>query len=214
MEIAAEFPEVSAAVGIQPNYAAEAKADDWVIVEQLAQEAEVVAIGETGLDRYWDFAPIDLQVDYFRRHLELSQRLGKPFVVHCRDAESDVVAELRRAAADGPLNGIMHSFCGNAETAQSCLQLGLHLSFAGMLTYKKNDGLRTLAATVPFDRLLVETDSPYLTPVPLRGKMKRNEPANVRHTAQCLAETRGVPFEEIAAVTTANAARIFGWGDS
>jgi len=214
VEIAGEFPEVFAAVGIQPNYAAEAKPGDWDVIEQLAGEAAVVAVGETGLDRYWDFAPIDLQTDYFRRHLDLSRRVNKPFVVHCREAEADVVAELKTAAHSGPLSGIMHSFCGDAETARRCLDLGLYISFAGMATYKKNDDLRSVAAMIPAERLLVETDSPYLTPVPLRGKMKRNEPANVVHTARCLAEVRGGSLDELAAVTTANASRIFGWGGS
>lgn len=209
VEIAQQFPEVFAVVGIQPNYAAEVQPGDWETIEQLAGEERVVGIGETGLDRYWDFAPIDAQVDYFRRHLDLSDRIGKPFVVHCREAEADVVAELQRAAESHPLNGVMHSFCGNAGTARQCLDLGLHLSFAGMLTYKKNDELRATAAGVPLDRVLVETDSPYLTPVPLRGKQKRNEPANVVHTAQCLADARGMPLDELAAATTANARRLF-----
>jgi TatD DNase family protein len=231
VEIATQFPGiVFAAVGIQPNYASEAKPGDWDTIVALAAESCVVAIGETGLDRYWDFAPIDLQVDYFRRHLELSRTLGKPFVVHCRDAEADVVAELRRAAVGAvplcrpgrdagplgagteprPLQGVMHSFCGTTETARACLELGLHISFSGMLTYKKNDDLRQTAGEIPRDRLLVETDSPYLTPVPLRGKMKRNEPANVVHTVACLAELHGLPPDELAAVTTTNAERFFG----
>ena len=207
--IAQTYREVFAVVGIQPNYAAEVQPGDWETIEQLAGEDRVVGIGETGLDRYWDFAPIDAQVDYFRRHLDLSRRIGKPFVVHCRDAEADVVAELKRAAESHPLNGVMHSFCGDAETAQHCLDLGLHLSFAGMLTYKKNNELRQTAAAAPLDRLLVETDSPYLTPVPLRGKQKRNEPANVVHTAQCLADAGGLSLQELAEATTANARRLF-----
>jgi TatD DNase family protein len=230
VEIAMQFPgTVFAAVGIQPNYASEAKPGDWEAIVALAADPRVVAIGETGMDRYWDFAPIDLQVDYFRRHLELSRTLGKPFVVHCRDAEADVVAELRAAATRtlpasgsldacdpahpsraGSLSGVMHSFSGHAQTAAACLELGLHVSFSGMLTYKKNDDLRRTAAEIPRDRLLVETDSPYLTPVPLRGKMKRNEPANVVHTAACLAELHGLSPDELAAITTANADRLFG----
>ncbi len=206
--LAERFPEVLAVVGIQPNYVAEAQHGDWERIEELAGHPRVVGIGETGLDRYWDHAPFDLQVEYFDRHLALSRRVKKAFVVHCREAESDVVAQLRRAAETAPLRGVMHSFCGDAETAAECLDLGLHISFAGMLTFKKNDALRATAQTVPADRLLVETDSPYLAPMPHRGK--RNEPAYVRFTAECLASLHGVSLETLAALTTANACRLFG----
>jgi TatD DNase family protein len=205
--IAEQFPEVFAAVGIQPNYTAQAQPDDWSVIEELAGHPKVVAVGETGLDRYWDYAPIDVQQDYFDRHLELSRRLGKPFVVHCREAEADVVAQLRRAAQAGPLTGVMHSFSGDQATSDACLELGLYLSFSGMVTYKKNESLRAVAAKCPADHILVETDSPYLAPIPNRGK--RNAPAWVRHTAQCLADVRGVPLAEFAAQTTANARRLF-----
>lgn len=207
LEIAGQFPAVSAAVGIHPNYAAAAQPDDWQQVEQLAQQPRAVAIGETGLDRYWDHTPIEIQQDYFDRHLDLSRRTGKPFVVHCREAEADVVAQLRRAAEHGPLNGVMHSFAGSGETAAICLELGLYLSFAGMVTYKKSEDLRQIAARVPSDRIMVETDSPYLAPVPNRGK--RNEPAWVRHTAEVVAQVRGVSLDELAEQTTANAQRLF-----
>src|SRR5260370_55219 len=138
VEIAREFRAVYAAVGVQPNYAAQARAGDWEAIESLATEAKVVAIGETGLDRYWDYAPFEIQVDYFQRHIALAQKLDKPFVVHCREAEADVVSQLRQAAGCGPLRGVMHSFTGSLETAQACLDLGLYISFAGMLTFKKS----------------------------------------------------------------------------
>ncbi len=212
VEIAAEYECVHAVVGIQPNYAAEAKPGDWETIVELASSPQVIGIGETGLDRYWDHAPFDLQVEHFRRHLELARERDLPFVVHCREAEADVVAELRRAAESGPLRGVMHSFCGDAETAAACLDLGLHLSFAGMLTYKKSSDLRDVAATVPADRLLVETDSPYLVPHELRRRKKapkRNEPAFARFTAECLAESRGETLEAIASTTTSNALSLF-----
>lgn len=208
--LAETHENVHAVVGIQPNYASQAEPDDFKEIVQLAGHEKVVGIGETGLDRYWDYAPIEVQVEMFRKHLQLSHETGKPFVIHCREAEADVVAELEKAAGEFPLNGVMHSFCGDLETASKCLDLGLYISFAGMVTYKKNDELRDVAKHVPLDRLLVETDSPYLVPVPLRGKQKRNEPANVAHTAECIAETRGIPFDELAAATTANAKRLFG----
>jgi TatD DNase family protein len=205
--LAERFPDVYAVVGIQPNYVSQMQPGDWECIEELSRHPRVVGIGETGLDRYWDHAPIETQQEWFDRHLQLSRDLGKPFVVHCREAEADVVSQLHRAAQAGPLNGVMHSFCGNPETLQACLDLGLHISFAGMVTYKRNDDLRRTAALVPADRLLVETDSPYLSPVPHRGK--RNEPAHVSLTAQCLAEVRGVSLDELAEQTTLNARRLF-----
>jgi len=205
--IAAEFPGVYAAVGIHPNYAAVAQPDDWREVEQLAGSPKVVAVGETGLDRYWDHTPIEIQQDYFDRHLDLSHRIGKPFIVHCREAEADVGEQLKRAAGQGSLHGVMHSFAAGSATADLCLELGMYLSFAGMVTYKKSEDLRQIAARIPSDRILVETDSPYLAPVPNRGK--RNEPAWVRHTAEFIAGIRGVSLDELAAQTTANAQRLF-----
>ncbi len=206
--LAARVPQVFAAVGIHPNYAVQAKPGDWEAIEELAASPKVVAIGETGLDRYWDHTPFDVQLDYFRRQIDLAKQRGLPFIVHCREAEPDVVSALREAAGEGQLKGIMHSFCGGRATLDAALELGLHISFAGMLTFKKNIELRELANSVPLDRLLVETDSPYLAPQPHRGK--RNEPAFVRHTAECLAEIHGRTLDEMAAITTENAARLFG----
>lgn len=197
------------AVGIQPNYVAEASPSDWQEIEHLARDPRVVAIGETGLDRYWDHAPFELQQDYFDRHLHLANRLNKPFIVHMRDCEEDILAMLRTAAATGPLEGIMHSYTGSIEAAMECVALGLHISFAGMLTYKKSDDLRAVAAAIPPARLLIETDSPYLSPEPVRGK-RPNEPAHLVHTARCLADVRGVTFEELCLTTRANARTVFG----
>jgi len=207
IELADRFPAVFATVGLHPNYVSTAGPQDWDQIVDLAKSPKVVGLGETGLDQYWDHSPLDLQVEYFDRHMELSRNLGLPFVVHCRDAEADVVAQLRRHAQQGPLNGVMHSFCGSSETAAACLEMGLYLSIGGMVTFKKNESLRQVAATIPTDRLLIETDAPYLAPTPFRGK--RNEPAHVRLTAACLAEIRGVTKEEIAGATTANARRLF-----
>lgn len=207
VEIAQEFPSVFAAVGIQPNYVSQAGDADWETIEELARQPKVVAIGETGLDRYWDYAPIAMQVDFFRRHIDLADRLDLPFVVHCREAETDVLAELRLAADAGVLRGVMHSFAGDLATAKGCLELGMHISFAGMVTYKKSQALRDVAMQIPADRILIETDSPYLPPQPMRGK--RNEPAFLKMTAAMLAELRGVSLEEFARQTTANATALF-----
>ena len=206
--IAAEFDSVYAAVGIQPNYVAEASASDWDRVLKLIDAPGVVALGETGLDRHWDFAPFDLQQDYFDRHLRLSQETGLPFVVHMRDCDDDILDMLRQARARGPLKGVMHSFTGSSAMAVECVDMGLHISFAGMVTFKKSTDLRHIAATIPNDRLLVETDSPYLSPHPVRNQ-RRNEPAKLVQTATCLADVRGQSVEQFAEQTTANARRLF-----
>jgi TatD DNase family protein len=205
--LAAAQQGVFAAVGIHPNYCQQAAQGDWDRIVRLARRPKVVALGETGLDRYRNYAPLELQQDYFDRHIRLSQQTGLPFIVHARDSFADILPMLRDARRRGPLCGVMHSYTGDLETARQCLELGLYISFAGMLTFKKSQALRDLAAVIPADRLLVETDSPYLAPEPNRGK--RNEPANVVQTARRLAEARGADFLEVAARTTANARRLF-----
>jgi len=210
VRIANQFPLVVAAVGIQPNSAAEAQPGDWEEVVHLAEtEPRVVAIGETGLDRYWDRTPFPLQEEHFARHIELARRLGKPFVIHCREAEADVVKVLQSEFdKHGPIRAVMHSFTGDLATAKACLDMGLYISFAGMVTYPNAQNLRDVAKEVPLDRLLVETDCPYLAPQPVRGK--RNEPGYVAHTATLLADVKGVPAAELEAQTTRNAREFFG----
>lgn len=198
-------------VGIQPNDVAEAGHGDWDEIVSLSAEPGVVALGETGLDRYWDATPFAQQQDYFDRHLRLSQSSGLPFVVHMRECEDDVLEMLREARQRGELQGVMHSFTGTAAGAAEAVELGLHVSFAGMVTFKKSEELRRVAAAVPLNRLLVETDAPYLSPEPVR-KIKRNEPAHVAHTAKCLADHRGEDFEDFARRTTENAKRLFRVG--
>ena len=209
VRLANHHPMIVAAIGIQPNHVAEITLGDWDEILRFSTDPRVVAIGETGLDRYWDRAPFPLQQEYFAKHLELVRQVRKPVVIHCREAENDVVSVLRTEFdAHGPIRGVMHSYSGDDATAQACLAMGLHISFAGMLTYKTAEALRGVAKNVPLDRLLVETDSPYLTPVPHRGK--RNEPANVLHTANCLAKIHNMPLEVIAEQTTINARKLFG----
>jgi TatD DNase family protein len=209
VELAARHESLAATVGIQPNHVAEAGPGDWDAVVALAQRPKVVALGETGLDRYWDRAPFAMQEDYFARHLALARQLGRGVVIHCREAEADVVRMLREDFdRHGPVRGVMHSFTGDIDTARACLAMGLHVSFAGMLTYKNAQNLRDVAAQVPPDRVLVETDSPYLAPVPVRGK--RNEPAFVTHTAVCLAPLLGVTLDALATHSTGNARALFG----
>src|SRR5579871_5134970 len=205
VRLANQFPILVAAVGVQPNHAAEAQPGDWDEIVKLAEtEPRVVAIGETGLDRYWDRTPFAVQEEFFARHVELARRLGKPFVIHCREAEADVVKALRAEfEKHGPIRAVMHSFTGDLATAKACLEMGLYVSFAGMVTYPSAQNLRDVAKEVPLDRLLVETDCPYLAPQPVRGK--RNEPAYVAHTAALLAEVKGVSVSVIEEHTTRNA---------
>ncbi len=206
--LAGRFAGVYAAVGIQPNHVAEAEPGDWERIVALAGAPRVVALGETGLDRYWDHAPFALQQESFDRHLALAEELDLPVVIHCRDCEADIVAQL--ATRRRPVRGVLHSFTGTAADARAFLDLGLHISFAGMITFenKKLDPLRAAASCLPLDRLLVETDSPYLSPHPFRGKT--NEPARVALTGARLAALLGVSVAEVARVTTANARRLFG----
>lgn len=208
LQLAHEHAQLHAVIGIQPNDVGEVQPGDWDEIVRLAGEPGVVGIGETGLDRYWDATPIDQQRDYFDRHLRLSQSTGLAFVIHMRECEEDVLTMLREARSRGPLRGVMHSFTGTLAGAAEAVELGLYVSFAGMLTFKKSDELREVAKSVPLERLLVETDAPYLSPEPVR-KIKRNEPAHVAHTARHLAEVRGERFEELARQTTANAKALF-----
>jgi TatD DNase family protein len=212
VRLAAALDGVFAAVGIQPNYCAEAKPEDWDQIVALASQPRVVALGETGLDRHWDYTPFALQQDYFYHHLRLAQTHDLPLIIHCREAEADVLHMLRAVGRLGPLRGVLHSFSGDRAFAEACLELGLYLSFSGAATYtnKKFTALRDAAAMVPADRMLLETDSPYLVPHPLRGKLKRNEPSHVVLTARFLAELRGRSVEDLAAQTTANARQLFG----
>lgn len=209
LKMAEENEQVLASVGIHPNDCHLAKEDDWDAIRHLARHPRVVGIGETGLDRYWDTCPIDLQNDWLDRHISLSFELTKPLIIHMRDCEDDILKSLERNQRDGQILGIMHSFTGKWETAQACLDLGMYISFAGMVTFKNAGDLREIAARIPADRLLIETDSPYLTPHPHRGK-RPNEPAMVQFTAECLAECRGESLTELQRQTTENARQVFG----
>jgi TatD DNase family protein len=209
--LAKSVPAVFAGVAIHPNECVHAGADDFEQIVTLAGNPGVVAIGETGLDRYWDTTPFAMQIDFFQRHLGLAQDRDLPIIIHCREAEADLLPILVEATANRPLRGVLHSFSGNVDFAASCLALGLDISFSGNVTYKnkKFAPIREAARAIPGDRILIETDSPYLMPEPLRGRQPCNEPAYVAHTAAFLAELRGQPLAEFLAQTTANARRLF-----
>lgn len=207
LDLANRYGGLFASVGIHPNDAAAAKAGDWAQIVALSGRDRAVALGETGLDRHWNDTPFDMQQDYFDRHLRLMQATSLPVVIHMRDCLSDVLEMLREARRRGPIHGVMHSYTGDAPSAAECCELGLYISFAGMVTYKKSQNLRDVAVSIPADRILVETDSPYLSPEPLRGK--RNEPANVVHTARVVAAARDMSLDDFAAISSNNARRLF-----
>jgi TatD DNase family protein len=206
--LAARETDVVAAAGIHPNDTTEVEPGEWERIVALVEAGRVRAVGETGLDWYRTTAPPDVQRDFFERHIRLAQRSGLPLVIHTRESTRDVLDMLREARGRGPVSAVLHSFTGTAAEAAEAVELGCHLGFAGMVTFRSNGVLRETAATVPLERLLVETDSPFLSPEPLRGT--RNEPARVVHTAACLALARGEPLDAFAAATTANARRVFG----
>jgi TatD DNase family protein len=208
LQLAGSHMMLAATVGIQPNNIAACQSIDWDSIAEQANNPLVVGIGETGLDRHWDDTPFPQQEDYFTRHLQLARAKSLPVVIHCREAEADVVRMLRQEYDRmGPIKGVMHSFTGDQATCQECLEMGLYISFAGMVTYKSGQNLLKVARDVPLDRLLVETDSPYLAPVPMRGK--RNEPAFVVHTLEMLALARCMEAAGLAETTTQNARLLF-----
>ena len=207
VEIAERFPEVFFTVGTHPHHAAEEPEVDAAAIRALAAHPKCVGIGEAGLDYHYDHAPRDLAARVFRAQIGLARELGLPLVIHAREADDDVAAILREEMAIGAFTAVLHCFTSSRALAMTGLELGLYVSFSGVLTFKTSAALREIAAEIPLDRVLVETDAPYLAPVPHRGK--RNEPSFVVETAKVLAATRGVDFETLAAATRANTLRLF-----
>lgn len=205
--MAERIPDVWASVGIHPHDAGEATEEDFAEMERLARSPRVVGVGETGLDFFRDLSPRDVQARVFRRQLDLARAAAKPVIIHCRDAHPEALAILDEARV-GEIGGVMHCFSADIAVARRCLDLGLMISLAGPVTYKNARALPDVARYVPMDRLVVETDCPYLTPTPHRGK--RNEPAYVALTAAHVAALRGVEVETLGEATTRNAARLFG----
>lgn len=205
--IAERYDNVWCTVGTHPHNAAEESDVTAEELVNLSEHPKVVGIGEAGLDYFYDRAPRDLQAKSFRTHIEAARRTGLPLVIHARDADDDVAAILREEAGRGAFPFILHCFSSGPALARTGVELGGYISFSGILTFKKSDALREIAKGIPHDRLLVETDAPYLAPVPFRGK--RNEPAYVAHTAAVLAETIGLSPEETAAITSENFFRLF-----
>ncbi len=209
IEIAEQHEAVSAAVGIHPNDCANFDGAMLQEIRSLAQHPKVVAIGEIGLDYYWKKVDHATQVRAFRAQLELATEIDKPVIIHSRDAAPDVVKVLEDLAARAAhLSGTLHSYFDDLEIARRVFAISFYIGVTGPITFKKSDREREIVKQVPLDRLLLETDAPFLTPVPHRGE--RNEPAYVRHVAETIARVRGQSVEEIAGQSTHNAERLFG----
>ncbi len=205
--IAEAYPSVYCSVGTHPHNAGEERGISVEEIVALAEYGKCVAIGEAGLDYHYDKAPRDAQAEGFRIHIDAARRTGLPLVIHARSADGDVAQILEEETGKGAFPFILHCFSSGRALAEAGVRLGGYVSFSGILTFKNSEELRGIARDMPRDRLLVETDAPYLAPVPHRGK--RNEPALVRHTAEVLADTLGMTLDGIAETTTANAFRVF-----
>ena len=213
LDLAAQYSGIFAAVGIHPNGTANFSDDDLGWVETMAQQPKVVAIGEIGLDYHWHDSPKEMQFKAFEAQLALAARLELPVIIHNREASEDVIAILETWARDLPPTlrdraGVLHSFSAPHSVAERALAAGFYLGFTGPITFKNADDLRRVAAAVPLDRILVETDGPFLTPTPHRGK--RNEPAYIPLIVERIASLKTMPMEQLAIATTVNAERLFG----
>lgn len=205
--IAERFPQVYCTVGIHPHETAQEPAVDARRLIELADHPKVVGFGETGLDYFYDHSPRDRQQASFRTHIAAAREAGLPVVIHTRDADEDMMRILREELARGPFTGLFHCFSSGRQVAEFAVEHGFYVSLSGILTFKKAEELRETARGVPLDRLLVETDAPYLAPVPKRGQ--RNEPAFTALTAEALAAIKEIPVADLAAATTANFLRLF-----
>ena len=206
IELARQYPGlIYASAGFHPLYMADDHPEGWSAIERFMRAPEVIAIGETGLDYYYDTTPHQQQRDSLRRHLQLSRRFDKPLIIHIRDAFEDA---WRIIAEEGtPAGGVVHCFTGGPEECKRAIELGLYVSLSGIATFKSARELRRAVTLIPSDRLLIETDSPFLAPHPHRGK--RNEPSFVVDTARCVSELRGVTLAELATTTWENTSRLF-----
>ncbi len=207
LQLAQSFPGLFATVGMHPHDAKGVSGEDLKTLKGLAGNPKVVAIGETGLDFYYEHSPRKIQIELFCRFIQMALETRLPLVVHNREAEREV-AELLKKEGKGKVQGVIHCFTGDYKAAREFLDLGFYLSFAGIITFKNAGPLRDVVRELPLDRILVETDCPYLAPVPHRGK--RNEPAFVRLVAETVAMIRDIPLEEVAQSTTQNVHNLFG----
>ncbi|WP_338787886.1 TatD family hydrolase [Metabacillus sp. FJAT-53654] len=207
MELTDQYDMIYAAVGWHPVDAIDMTEEDLNWIKQLALHPKVVAIGEMGLDYYWDKSPKDIQKEVFRKQIQLAKEVKLPIIIHNRDATEDVVRILQEENAS-EVGGIMHCFTGSLDVAKQCMDMNFYISFGGPVTFKNAKKPKEVVKEIPMDRLLIETDCPYLTPHPFRGK--RNEPSYVKYVAEQIAELRGVTLEEIGTKTSDNARKLFG----
>lgn len=207
LAIAERFPDVWCSVGTHPHQADEERGIETAEIVALSRHPKVVAIGEAGLDYFYKHASPEAQAEGFRRHIAAARITGLPLEIHTRDADADTIAILEDEHAKGAFPAILHCFTGGRKLAMRAVELGLYVSFSGVVSFKKSEELRAIACDVPLDRLLVETDAPFLAPEPHRGRT--NEPAFVAHTAAAIAKARGISASELAAATTENFFRLF-----
>ncbi|MFJ7941434.1 TatD family hydrolase [Peribacillus sp. NPDC096622] len=207
MELIETYDFMYAAVGWHPVDAIDMTEEDLQWIEELSNHPKVVAIGEMGLDYHWDKSPKDVQMEVFRKQIRLAKKVGLPIIIHNREATADIVNILKEEEASR-VGGIMHCFSGSAETALECINMNFYISLGGPVTFKNAKKPKEVAAAVPLDRLLIETDCPYLAPHPYRGK--RNEPSYVKLVAEQIAEIKQLTIEEVSQATTENAKKLFG----
>ncbi|MFJ5625227.1 TatD family hydrolase [Peribacillus loiseleuriae] len=207
MELVEEYDFIYAAVGWHPVDAIDMTDEDLHWIEELAAHPKVVAIGEMGLDYHWDKSPKDIQKDVFRKQIKLAKKVKLPIIIHNREATADIIEILKEENAH-EVGGIMHCFSGSPEIAKECVEMNFYISLGGPVTFKNAKKPKEVAAEIPLDRLLIETDCPYLAPHPFRGK--RNEPAYVKLVAEQIAEIKEITLEEVAKATTWNAKKLFG----
>ncbi|MFA1715304.1 TatD family hydrolase [Peribacillus frigoritolerans] len=207
MELIETYDFMYAAVGWHPVDAIDMTEDDLQWIEELSNHPKVVAIGEMGLDYHWDKSPKDVQMEVFRKQIRLAKKVGLPIIIHNREATADIVNILKEEEASR-VGGIMHCFSGSAETALECINMNFYISLGGPVTFKNAKKPKEVAAAVPLDRLLIETDCPYLAPHPYRGK--RNEPSYVKLVAEQIAEIKQLTIEDVSQATTENAKKLFG----
>ena len=207
VKLAEEYENIYAAVGVHPHSAKELDDDMLEIIRSFASREKVVAIGEIGLDYYYDNSPRDVQKIWFKKQLDLAKEVDLPVVIHTRDASQETF-DILKEAQDGTLRGVLHCYSGSLEMALEYIKMGFYISLAGPVTFKNSKESKKVAQGVPLERLLIETDSPYLTPEPNRGK--RNEPAYVRYVAAEIAELRGISYEELIEATSRNTKELFG----
>lgn len=205
LELAVQHENLYASVGVHPDYELEAEPTQAEIVK-LAQHPKVIAIGETGLDYYRLTGDLEWQRDRFRTHIRAARECDKPLIIHTRSAAADTLRIMAEEEA-GKAGGVMHCFTENLEVAQAAIKLGFHISFSGILTFKNATLIKEVATSIPLDKILIETDSPYLAPTPYRGKT--NQPAYVKHVAEEIAKLRGISLEEVGMATTRNFNRLF-----